>query len=168
MEDLFAEFSDVINNLLGSPNGAIHTFVVLFVAMTSLLLAMRTASSLLGMRHADWLPLGLSLLIGVYALAGLVATTNLYLLPAAKSSFWREIMRVGVPVGGFVLFCVPAQAELLKSSFWRTLAAFSASAVITLVAIGLVNLMFPNSRRYDDSSVRPVPALMQCETGIRT
>lgn len=142
MEAWFAEVNRTINWLLGFPSGSSETFAVWFVSLTSLLLVMRIATSMYGMRDVAWLPLILSLLIGIYALVGVCAVVNLYLLRLIKDPTWRHILTFGFPVGGYLLFAVPAQAELMKSNFLKSFLAFTTSALVTLIAINAVNIGF--------------------------
>lgn len=138
----FNEVNALVNWLLGYPTGTIETFVIWFVSLLALLIAMRCTCSIYGVANVAWLRMVLVLLIGIYSLLGVAALTKLYLLRYFKDPVVRQAAMFAIPILAYLMFGVPAQCEMLRATFVKTFLAFTSSVLVAILAINLTNTGF--------------------------
>ncbi|MDE0839839.1 MAG: hypothetical protein OSB41_12425, partial [Kiritimatiellae bacterium] len=106
------------------------------------LVAMRFACMIYGISNIGWTRISLVLLIGILSLIGAAAATSLYLLRYIKDPVVKQVVMFGLPILAFVVFGIPAQCKILKSSFLKMFLAFTSSVLVAIFAINVAHTCY--------------------------
>jgi hypothetical protein len=138
----YSEVNRLINWFLGYPDGNAETYLIWFVSLMTLLIAMRCACMIYGISNIGWTRISLVLLIGILSLIGVAAATSLYLLRYFGDPLMKQVVMFGLPILIFVVFGIPAQCEILKSSFLKMFLAFTSSVLVAILAINVTHACY--------------------------
>jgi hypothetical protein len=138
----YSEVIRLFNWLLGYPDGDAEIYIVWIVSVLTLLITMRCACAIYGILNMSWIRITLVLVIGVLSLIGVAAITSLHLLRFFNDPTTKRIVMFVTPILMFVVFVIPAQCEILKSSFLKMFLAFTSSALVAILAINVTHACY--------------------------